>query len=338
MTLGCCMEDVMTQLLERSFPRMNMGASTLMLVLSVGCGTNTDTGDESPAADVDDDGVEGCLSPGDHDLQVIVAGFEQPFRVHIPPALEGLAPVVVQLHGAGGTGEEMDRITGLSSLADDEGFMVITPEGAGEAFQTWNAGIAFGDTDHVDTLGAAIDRTLTLITCDGGAMGDPRRVYVAGQSNGAMMAYRLACSRSDLVRAIVSGAGYTGNTDETGAEIFPCDLERPVPILQMNGGQDRCVPIEGRGNAIPPAEENVSAWRERNGCETGGTDTTDALGVRRRRWSCDGNAAVEWITEDAHGHAWAGSNPSVGLSATTCGAPSESFSATEELWRFFQAH
>lgn len=300
-----------------------------------------DAGDGDAGDDglVDGGSTEGAaVCPGDHDLRVDVAGYVQAFRVHVPPGVPGPVPLVMQLHGAGGSGEEMDRITGLSTLADREGFVVVTPEGAGDTFRTWNAGTSFGDSDHVAALSAVIERTLALVGCEGGPLVDPARVYVAGQSNGAMMAYRLACERSDLVRAIVSGAGFTANDDGSGTEVFPCELERPVAVLQMNGGQDRCVPIDGRGEIVPSAEENVAAWRERNGCDAEGSDETDALGVRRRRWACDGGATVEWITEEAHGHAWAGSDPTIGMSATVCGAPSESFSATAELWRFFEAH
>ncbi|MCB9603706.1 MAG: prolyl oligopeptidase family serine peptidase [Sandaracinus sp.] len=285
-----------------------------------------------------DAGDSGRVCPGDHDLRVDVAGYVQAFRVHVPRGAPGPVPIVVQLHGAGSSGEEMERITGLSLLADREGFVVVTPEGAGDTFRTWNAGTSFGDSDHVAALSAAVERTHTLVGCEGNPLVDPTRVYVAGQSNGAMMAYRLACERSDLVRAIVSGAGFTANDDGSGTEVFPCELERPVAVLQMNGGRDRCVPIDGRGEIVPSAEENVAAWRERNGCDAEGSDETDAFGVRRRRWACRGGAAVEWITEDAHGHAWAGSDPTIGMSATACGPPSENFSATAELWRFFEAH
>jgi polyhydroxybutyrate depolymerase len=67
---------------------------------------------------------------------------------------------------------------------------------------------------------------------------DNDRFYVSGFSNGAMMSNRIACEASELFAA----AALVGGRLEPG---FECTPTKKIPLLQINGGQDRTVPHDG---------------------------------------------------------------------------------------------
>ena len=69
---------------------------------------------------------------------------------------------------------------------------------------------------------------------------DPRRVYAAGMSNGAMMSYRLACERADRFAAIGPVAGLMA--EKLAASCAP---SQPVAVLSFVGTEDPLVPFQG---------------------------------------------------------------------------------------------
>ena len=68
-------------------------------------------------------------------------------------------------------------------------------------------------------------------------------------SNGAMMAYRLACEAPELIRAIAPVAG----TDNTKT----CTPSRPVPVIQFHARDDDHVLFNG--GAGPASFRNMGA-------------------------------------------------------------------------------
>lgn len=93
---------------------------------------------------------------------------------------------------------------------------------------------------------------------------DPERIYVAGQSNGGWMAYRMACDHSDLIAGImpVCGAPYSGDLKER------CPQAKPVHVLHVHGELDYLVDFAGNAlEKIDSAAENVKRWaRDINNC------------------------------------------------------------------------
>ncbi|MFI6521890.1 alpha/beta hydrolase family esterase [Spirillospora sp. NPDC050679] len=189
------------------------------------------------------------------------------YLLHVPPKLTkgkwhdgkpaAKLPLVLALHGGLANMTQMQKLTGFDAIADEQGFLVAYPDGF---MTTWNAGdccgaAKVGNIKDVDFLSKLIDK-LT----DAG-LADPARVYVTGFSNGAGMAYRMACERPDKVAAIgvVEGALVTG-----------CDPERPVSAMIFHGTADRSVPFNGGGKRdfndarpFPPVSKAVDFWREK---------------------------------------------------------------------------
>ena len=200
--------------------------------------------------------------------------YAQSFRLYVPPNLDPGAPLVMQLHGANGSIDGMLAVTGLEEAADVEGFIVVTPLGfelpTQQTAAIWNSGPPFSmvPVNHVDALSRVVEETARLTDC-----GQERPTFVAGQSNGAMMAYRLACEASEYFSGVIVSAGYLGNTSGGGAGgqpdvAFECDPVRPLPLLHIHGIQDPIVSYEGNPMTGQPAiEDNVAQWRVRYGCD-----------------------------------------------------------------------
>ncbi|HTD52177.1 MAG TPA: hypothetical protein VK780_04055, partial [Thermoanaerobaculia bacterium] len=71
------------------------------------------------------------------------------YRLHVPPANDTKAPLplVLVLHGGGGSARGAGPMTGFSDLADEKGFFAVYPNGSGllpDRLLTWNSGNCCG--------------------------------------------------------------------------------------------------------------------------------------------------------------------------------------------------
>ena len=269
----------------------------------------------------------------------------------LPPPVVGRA-LVVMLHGAGGSTANVLASTHWERLAERENFVVVCPNGTpcdeskSESFfrnpQTWNDGKGFsmssGDrsaeakgVDDVGFLAALILRVSTLTAID------PRQVFIAGHSNGAVMASRFGASRPDLVAAVGVMAG---PNFFAGSESF----SSPVALISISGEKDPIVPLAG-GLAGPRRQQfetraqrqNAEGWARANGLPTGTTMMRDDKDVAVERWGpSDEGLEVRWIVVKNHGHAWAGGESR--LPGFLIGPASDALDATVTMWEFFKAH
>lgn len=270
-----------------------------------------------------------------HYLKLEWEGGARRILVHDPPEAEGRSlPLVLALHGTGGTGRLMAALSGLSRLADERGFRVAYPQALGEAGSedpglgaAWNAGPGLGcpgfaQVDDAAFLAAVVDRV------DRHGPIDPRRIFVAGFSNGARMAYRLALE-APWVAAMAAVAG---------APVWGEGPVRPVPTLIFHGTEDRHIPYEGgvgpQGRRIPalPAREGAARWAALMGCGEG--PRRDGLEAHTLDlWSGPGCEVGLW-TVAGMGHAWPGGRPY----APGADPPVKDLSAAHLIWAFFEAH
>lgn len=277
------------------------------------------------------------LSPG---------GPPRTYLLFAPPPRPGpRPPLVVFLHGAGGTAGWADGETGWSALAAAEGFALALPDAlapdptAPPKFltnpQRWNDGSP-GPTgepsaaDDVGFLGAVVGDA----TRRAGA--DPRRVYLSGFSNGAGMAFRAAAGLADRVAAVAPVAGYCWVPGHARAA-------RPVPTLYLVGAADPLVPPRGgdvrspwlhRLIRRPPVAETLDRWAAVIGCGVPSYVESDAGGVRADVYP--GPVAFRAVTVDGLGHHWPGGKGQ--LNHRIAGPPSGLVDATAEVWRFVARH
>ncbi len=270
--------------------------------------------------------------------------FRRSYVLHLPPATAAEPlPLVVMLHGAFSSGRRVARESGLDAVADREGFAVVYPEGIGLAglLRHWNAGMCCAKAleEGVDDVGF-VARVVDLVAATVAV--DPRRVYVAGHSNGGMLAYRVAAELAPRFAAAAAVSATAGGQPTAGEPLWQVPAPAaPVPILMIHGSADEHVPYGGgkgertKGDLLALSfAASRELWREHDGC--GGEPAVAVSGrVHREAWSCRDGSEVVAITLDGWGHAWPGGEATAALPADD---PLRSFDATEELWRFFQAH
>ncbi|MBU6476196.1 MAG: hypothetical protein KGQ70_09540, partial [Alphaproteobacteria bacterium] len=136
-------------------------------------------------------------------------------------------------------------------------------------------------------------------------------------SNGAMMAYRLACQLSDKIAAIAPVSGQRVFDD--------CRPKRPVAVLHIHGTADPCALYNGGkacggcfsqifGFHLPgdtwacaPVPDAVRAEAQINGCAMK-TRVVFAKGAVTcvRYEGCPANAPVELCSIKGEGHRWPG--------------------------------
>ncbi|WP_375446736.1 alpha/beta hydrolase family esterase [uncultured Fibrella sp.] len=265
------------------------------------------------------------------------------YTVHLPPAYASAKkplPLVIALHGGGGSGRQFETQSRLSEKADQEGFIVVYPDGRQNpgllGLRTWNAGSCCGQiatndqTDDVGFIRKLIDRLAVTYQIDS------KRVYATGHSNGAMLCYRLACELSDKLAAIAANSG-------TMQVKSPCRPARVMPILHVHSQQDRNVPYVGGVGARSinrqwntPVDSTLAVFAQLATCKSQKQLTRQTASYVLYSWSdCAGDAVIKYYLTSDGGHSWPG-----GLKAARRigDPPSEAFVNNDIIWTFFSAH
>ncbi|CAN5762919.1 PHB depolymerase family esterase [soil metagenome] len=274
-------------------------------------------------------------TPAESRRTIVAGGVERAYLLHLPaPVSVGRPmPVLLVLHGAGGDGAGIASHTGLTRPAIERGYAVVYPDGIG---RRWNDGRGTSagqdDVEFVRLLLHSLGAELPV---------DSRRIYVTGISNGAGLAYRLACDLPGAFAAIAPVAGAPAAALEER-----CAATRPVSVISFQGTDDRLMPYGGgnvaaaRGRVLSAAR-SAALFAEVNGCTAPPTVTeepdtaTDGTRVRRSAYAgCrDGHETVLYTIEGG-GHTWPG-GPPVGRRV---GRVSREIDATRTMLDFFDRH
>ena len=242
------------------------------------------------------------------------------------------------MHGGGGNATNAEKMTGFTSKAAKEGFIVAYPEGSSRfrhALLTWNAGHCCGYAmeqriDDVAFINALLDKLIKDYPVD------PKRLYVTGISNGGMMTERLGIELSSRFAAIAPAV----------ATLFG-DEKRPdtaVSAIIFNGLLDKSVPYRGGlsdgrfanawdGTPAKPATDQPAFWASANACKPQ-PEMHDHGTYVQWQYHCPSGRGVELYLLNDSGHAWPG-----GQKGSRRGdEPSQSLNATDVIWEFFKAH
>lgn len=267
-------------------------------------------------------------------------GRDRTYEVHVPPKFNGKGPlpVVLNLHG-GGSNAKVHRVQTLMDVtANFRGFIVVYPEGTAALgkYYTWNAGSCCGysvrkNIDDVGFIRALLDELPSQYQVD------TRRIYATGMSNGAMMAYRLACEMPDRIAAICAVSASMG--------VDGPQPSRPVPIMHIHGLKDENAPFAGGVGSNAALKINhrsvrdvISWWCSVNRCKTRPrgivndpdyTMETYDPGVGR-----PGAPIVLYMLKEG-GHTWPGG---VDVTPNSGTGKLVAFNADRVMWQFFQQH
>jgi polyhydroxybutyrate depolymerase len=250
-----------------------------------------------------------------------IGDLERTFTLSLPAAMGSSAPLVIALHGHSpdSSGAMMRVWTGLDRPAGEQGIPVAYPDGYRGGWAD-GRGVTAADADGVDDvafLSALIDWSAEHF----GTQAD--HSIVAGISNGAIMAHRIALQASDRVAAFVAVAGALPAA-LAGAAFEPTHA---VSALLINGTADPLVPLDGgysrhRGpngelrGRILSQQDTMERWLAVNQCgaepETSHTPEDPArpgwLALTRRAFTGGvGGTKVIALTVHGGGHTWPGS-------------------------------
>lgn len=223
------------------------------------------------------------------------------YHLALPPAGgSGPLPVVVFLHGAGGTGEAALRNTGMVEAVLGRGYAFLAADGMpreGRFGTGWYFHPDFPqDRDELAYLKQAVADAAARFDLD------PDRVLMTGFSVGGSMVSYLACRDPLAFAAFAPVAGSFWRP-------HPAGCTGPVRLFHTHGWRDVTVPLEGRtlGNGARQQGDVFHAmeiWRQTNGCTLMRPDDfPETGGFLRRRWAeCSDGSALEFaLHPGAHG-------------------------------------
>lgn len=147
-------------------------------------------------------------------------------------APDGPLPLLVLLHGAGGSGANM--LGRISSYCDDAGLAVLSPTSRGG---TWD-GIRGEIGVDVEFINRALTKTFDVVNVN------PRKIILGGFSDGASYALSLGLINGDYFNKIVAfSPGF----------IVGGEMHGKARIFISHGTRDPILPIDRCSRVIVPA-------------------------------------------------------------------------------------
>ncbi len=274
----------------------------------------------------------GCTGLLRHTL--VHDGRNRVYFVHEPEGqVSNAMPLVIVLHGAGNDAKKVAKMTGMNDKSNDRAFLVAYPNGTGVGMlRTWNAHLccnpALGNgVDDVGFIKSVISRIESNYNID------PKRIYVAGFSNGAMMSQVVACQLADRIAAIAPVAG--------PVDPSACTPSEPMSVITFHGTDDQIVrygggqfPSWAGGQSYASVDDTMTFWKSHDNCST--THPPQQNGTIRINRFSDGNDGTEVVmyTIDGGNHSWPGGHRVSFFGQT----PTHAISATDLIWEFFEQH
>ena len=197
-------------------------------------------------------------------------GITREYILYVPQSYNGntMVPLLFNFHGYGGKIKDYINEADMRTVAEANNFILVYPQGSLlNGFSHWNACPPGGDNkSDIDDVGF-IESLIYGLSSDYNI--DMERIYVAGYSNGGMMAYGLAHYKSNLIAAVASVSG--SMLDCTGP------TNHPMPIIHLHGTADEVLPYNG-GNEFSSAQSTLDYWINFNNTTTTPTVNTDNSG------------------------------------------------------------
>lgn len=280
--------------------------------------------------------LPGALKAGLVEVSLTQNGAQRSYRLFVPETLDrfdGPRPVVLVLHGGGGSGREVRLSTRrrFDELAARHGFLVVYPDAIG---RVWDTGVGRSSAnlsprrDDAEFLARVIDDVARTYPVD------RARVFATGVSRGGMESYAFACGRPGLVRAIAPVA-----MPLPEASLGACRKGPAVGFLMIHGTADPIVPYGGgpitlgrrARDTVLSAEETYRVFQRRNGC---GSSAEGAPSGSVRRFEGQGcSAPTAFLSVGGGEHGWPGGRKMI--PGGRAGPINRDISSPDEIWAFF---
>ena len=173
-------------------------------------------------------------------------------------------PLVIDMHGIGGTMYLQHNLTQFANLSQEHNFLVAYPQGNDNS---WNMAddLCCGDDDDFGFILKMIETIIQRYTVD------ESRIYSTGWSNGCGMTQRLVAQASEIFAAGACSSMYF--LDE------PSPDYSPIPFMEIHGLVDELVHypsvslvgfyygVYNIEAALVGAIQNFENWADMNGCQ-----------------------------------------------------------------------
>ena len=257
---------------------------------------------------------------------ITVDNIQRQYIVHLPLNynISKNYPLLVALHGGTGNAKQFESQSGFDNVADQNGFIVVYPDGLGLfefSFHIWNSGYitpsldnGVNDVNFLHALIFHLESTYPLNTS---------RIYMTGHSNGAMMTYRMASEYPQLFAGVASVAGSIGGKETPDSPLYTIPGPNgSVNIIEIHGLQDTNVLYNGGYSQTgynagqrydDSVNQTISFWMTNNNCSTSPTiqNSTDNTISLKSYTGGVNNTRVELVTVTNQNHFWENLNSEV---------------------------
>ena len=281
--------------------------SLILILSSVACSATESTTEPVPVhqektKEVENSPVETYRQPvGDLVPNTLnVDGIERSYLSYIPVGLMDNIPVIIQFHGGSGTSKEAYYREGnLNGVADSEGILMIYPQADISTGSVWN-------TLHSDEGNKVSADDFGFIAAIIDRLGednriDTSRIYVAGYSNGAAMAYQIACHMNERIAGFVVHSGNFPLEEVTNNE-YPCNIAGETPGLIFNGTADMTRPLDGIPTYAVSVRDGAQWWADQN--DSVSKTTSQDGNIERTIYASEAGTEVQLFIVEGGGHVW----------------------------------
>jgi len=254
----------------------------------------------------------GCNPYNEIDLDLTSFGHEKT-QLYLPltATKSNRVPLFIALHGYSNTAQIFELYLGANKIFAENKFAFAVVEGRrdrdGNPF--WNASSSCCNKDKVPQDDIGYLAKLIEIAVNQYPI-DPKRVYLLGYSNGAFMAYTMACKRADLIDGMIAISG------SASLDYLNCKPSKAVKIIHVHGEDDTVIPLNGGSwsNLAPflSASELTNFWAATNKCKIRSQmsemesatlfSSGDNQSRRYRSSNCVDNSFVDLQVQPNNGH------------------------------------
>ena len=278
------------------------------------------------------------------DCTIAIDGLERTYLLHLPEKSASInnLPLVVILHGHGGSGKQIMKDSDFNIISDREKFIAVYPDGINKGWIDGRFDPADNSKhDDVKFISDLIDTLILQYKID------TTRIFATGMSNGGFFSFHLTYKLSNRFLAI---APVCANIPKAFKNIYKPDY--PVSLMLICGTADPLVKYEGgkigfdfgkaRGYSLS-TDESIEIFLKLNKItgkpkmeEIPNTDDNDNCDATKYTYTGGiDNTDVVLIKIENGGHAWPGGKHR--LPKKLVGNACNDFKASEVIWEFFKS-
>ena len=217
------------------------------------------------------------------------------YLTYMPETQSGSMPVIIDFHGGTGTAEGQYFTSSFFTTADTQGILLVYPQAETSTGSVWNT-LHSVDGNKVSADDFAFIQAI-IDSLHSNRSIDKSRIYVSGYSNGAAMAFQIACHLNDDIAGFVVMSGLFPLEDD-----YPCNITHETAGIIITGTSDTERPMEGINGYALPVREAAAWWADQNNSiyET----VVQEGNIERTIYETSSGTQIQLFVVDGGGHDW----------------------------------